>query len=414
MSLEYICSVLDWSCSSENEITCTQCRSIESFLIQKVQTSHFDTVITKFLEMCGEMSSYSDSCTSLVLSYFDDVYSLSKSYITNNGICDVTSICPDNFQKDLATMKKDDIPCQLCEQFVLHLRELLIANTSEVEFKNLLEGICKQMGQFNDECTTIVQQYYIEIYQYLSLNLNASKACVMVGICKGTDSPMSFPNMPLVSVDIYPMPKQQNDVENFWANLKVNEIDDEFLKTIVTTSNTESKLCVLCEYVVHIVQEDCQLPKTKEEIEDTVRGVCKKLPKIMSSECVNLIELYGDKMVSLLVQSIDARHICPTIKLCPPDSSNVDDTSVMLTDTKSCPLCLFAIQELLVQIDNQKNKQNIENALSKLCNHLTDNLKSQCTQFVVKYSTEIIEVRLKYSIKINKIINLILFVDDYR
>ncbi|CAO1419314.1 unnamed protein product [Diamesa tonsa] len=314
MSPEYICSVLDWSCTSDNEITCSQCRSIESFLIKKVQTpTDFDDVITKFLTICGEMSSYSDSCTSLVLSHFDEVYNLSKRYITNNGICDVTSMCPDKFQKDLSTMKKDDIPCQLCEQFVLHLRELLIANTSEVEFKNLLDGICKQMGQFNDECTTIVQQYYIEIYQYLSLNLNASKACVMVGICKGTDSPMSFPNMPLVAVDIYPIPKHDNEVEIFWANLEVDEIDDELLTSIVTMSNTE-------------------------------------------------------------------------------DSSNVENTSVVLTDTKSCPLCLFAIQELLVQIDNQKNKQNIENALSKLCNHLTDKLKSQCTQFVVKYSTEIIEM----------------------
>lgn len=396
MTPEHICSVLDWSCSSENEITCSQCRSIENFLTNKVQTpSDFDVVITKFLMMCGEMSSYSDSCTSLVLSHFDEVYNLYKNYITNNRICDVTSICPHNFQKDLSTINKDDIPCQLCEQFVLHLRELLIANTTQVEFKNLLLGICKQMGQFNDECTTIVQQYYIEIYEYLSTNLNASKACVLVGICKGTESLLSFPNMPLVSIDIYPIPKHQNEEEAFWVNLDVNKIDEELLTSIVKMSNTESKLCVLCEYVMHIVQEDCQQPKTKQEIEDVVRGVCKKLPKIMSAECVNLIELYGDKIVSLLFQSIDARHICPTIKLCPPDSTNV-----VLTDTKSCPLCLFAIQELLVQIDNQKNKQNIENALSKLCNHLTDKLKSQCTQFVVKYSTEIIEVRLNL-IKIN-------------
>ena len=390
MTPDYICSVLSWSCISENTITCSQCRSIESFLIKKIQTSDFDEVLTKFLNLCGEMSSYSDSCSSLVLSYFAEVFNLSKTYISNNGICDVTTICHDNFQKDLATMKSDDIPCQLCEQFVLHLRELLIANTSEVEFKNLLEGVCKQMGQFNDECKVIVDQYYIEIYQYLSLNLNASKACVMVGICKGTDSAMSFPNMPLVSVDIHPMPKQQNDSEYFWANLEVDEIDDDLLTSIITKSNTESKFCVLCEYVMHFVQEDCQQPMTKQEIEDIVFGICKKLPKIMSTECVNLIELYGDKIVSLLVQSIDARHICPAIKLCPPDSSSVE-----LTENKSCPLCLFAIQELLVQIDNQKTKQNIEVALSKLCNHLTDKMKYQCTQFVVKYSTEIIEVRLR-------------------
>lgn len=395
MTPEYICSVLNWSCSYNNTISCSQCRSIETSLINKLQTSNFDDVLTQFLIMCGDMSSYSDSCSNIVLSYFAELYSLSKTYMTNNGICDITTICSDKFQKDLVTKKKDDIPCQLCEQFVLHLRELLIANTSEIEFKNVLDGLCKQMGQFNNECTVIVEQYYIQMYQYLSLNLNASKACVMVGICKATDNVMSFPNMPLVAVDIYPIPKQQIDNEQIWATMEVGEINDELLTSIVKDTYNDGKFCVLCEYVMHFVQEDCQQPKTKQEIEDIVVGVCNKLPNIMMRQCVNLIELYGDKMVSLLVQSIDARHICPTIKLCPPDSKNVDDNIVAVIETKSCPLCLFAIQELLLQIDNQKTKQNIEVALSKLCNHLADKMKNQCTQFVVKYSTQIIEVNCK-------------------
>lgn len=40
---------------------------------------------------------------------------------------------------------QDDLPCDLCEQLVKHLRDVLIANTTEAEFKLVLQGICDQM-----------------------------------------------------------------------------------------------------------------------------------------------------------------------------------------------------------------------------------------------------------------------------
>lgn len=45
----------------------------------------------------------------------------------------------------------DDLPCKLCEQLVGHLKDLLVANTTEIEFKEVLQGLCKQTGSFADE-----------------------------------------------------------------------------------------------------------------------------------------------------------------------------------------------------------------------------------------------------------------------
>lgn len=42
----------------------------------------------------------------------------------------------------------DDLPCKLCEQLVGHLRDLLVANTTEQEFEHVLEGMCKQTESF--------------------------------------------------------------------------------------------------------------------------------------------------------------------------------------------------------------------------------------------------------------------------
>lgn len=77
----------------------------------------------------------------------------------------------------------DDLPCKLCEQLVGHLRDLLVANTTEIEFEEVLEGFCKQMGSFSHECKSIVDQYYPQIYEFLTKGLNGNFVCQMAGVC---------------------------------------------------------------------------------------------------------------------------------------------------------------------------------------------------------------------------------------
>lgn len=77
----------------------------------------------------------------------------------------------------------DDLPCELCEQLVSHLRDLLIANTTEDEFKLVLEGFCKQTKSFKDECLALVDQYYGEAYNFLVQQLDATVVCSLTGLC---------------------------------------------------------------------------------------------------------------------------------------------------------------------------------------------------------------------------------------
>lgn len=54
----------------------------------------------------------------------------------------------------------DDLPCKLCEQLVLHLRDLLVANTTGNELQQVLEGLCKQTKSFAPECKAIIDEFY--------------------------------------------------------------------------------------------------------------------------------------------------------------------------------------------------------------------------------------------------------------
>lgn len=45
----------------------------------------------------------------------------------------------------------EDVTCEFCEAMVLHLRDILISNTTEGQFLDVLKGLCKQTKSFSDE-----------------------------------------------------------------------------------------------------------------------------------------------------------------------------------------------------------------------------------------------------------------------
>lgn len=45
----------------------------------------------------------------------------------------------------------DDLTCEFCDTLVKHLRDILIDNTTEDQFLDVLKGLCKQTGTFSDE-----------------------------------------------------------------------------------------------------------------------------------------------------------------------------------------------------------------------------------------------------------------------
>lgn len=95
----------------------------------------------------------------------------------------------------------DDLPCDLCSQLVGHLRDLLVANTTEDEFQQVLDGICGQMkSNFKQECKNLVDEYYPTIYNFLIKELDPKEVCVMANLCPGPgllDS--NEPIMPLLT-----------------------------------------------------------------------------------------------------------------------------------------------------------------------------------------------------------------------
>lgn len=157
--------------------------------------------------------------------------------------------------------------------FVSIHRDLLVSNTTETEFKTVLEGFCKQTKSFKEECLSIADQYYDIIYDKLTQNLDPNGACFLIGICpKGESGKPKTPFMPLLPSKTVEIQKKKvlGEGEPQLSNVEIQRaqlpkdvllINPGLITPYSAKKNTE--LCTICEYFLHFVQEALASPKNE-------------------------------------------------------------------------------------------------------------------------------------------------------
>lgn len=397
-----------------NQLSCDQCSKVGNVISQKFHTSNRDQVLDGFLGVCGRLSSFSDACSSLVLTYFNDIYQEISKNLNSENICHMSGVCSNKFHQhdDLAIdiepksnvgfVKNkevaDDVPCELCEQLVKHLRDILVANTTELEFKQVLEGLCKQTKQaFRQECVTLVDDYYPIIYESLVNNLDANGACFMIGVCpKGNNPSLAAPVLPMLPFE-QKMPKRKLGVDEKPINIMPLPID-QLMGAKTNDIVDGGEWCTVCQYFLHFVQEELSDAKTEDEIKTAVGRTCDKFPNSLKGNCHNFINLYGDAIIAMLVQEVDPREVCPQLRMCP---NNVEDVEMIAPDMMnveinqkaktSCPLCVLVVKEAEDYIKNEKSKDSVKKALDRVCSRLPPKPQIQCEDFVQTYYDELLE-----------------------
>lgn len=269
-----------------------------------------------------------------------------------------------------------------------------MANTTQTEFKTVLEGICKQTKSFKSECLSIADEYYDVIYQKLTKELDPNAACFLIGICpKGLLATKSMPvqMMPLLPVKNLQQKKILGADEPVFSAQEVNSfqlpkdillLDANQVKQQTSKTGKDGQLCTLCQYFLNFVQEALASPQNAESIKKTVETTCEKLPKAFRGECQGFVDTYGDAIIAMLIQDIDPSLVCPKLNVC------VRQTSL---NNEKCPLCLFLIQELEETLKGDRSKANIKSKLNVLCSHLSSQLRAECIDFVQTYTDELVD-----------------------
>lgn len=298
-----------------------------------------------------------------------------------------------------------DVPCEWCKQMMVHLREMILANTTEAEFKQVALGICGELGPMKDECVNVVDNYSDAIFNALSLSLNPELVCGMIKICPSNKNQGTY--MPLLLLEPQEITFKLKRVQKEPVFTK-QEIDAFQLPfdTLMGPQNAgqlveNGQLCTMCEMLLHFVQESLAQPATEQQIKESVEGICKRLPKSVQSECESFVMSYGDAVIAMLIQELDPGEICPMMHMCSQrvkadveifETKPIMNVEIQSKDTPTCPLCLFAMTEAKKRIESDKSIENIKHTLETLCNHLPQKLHVECTDFVDSYAKTLVNL----------------------
>lgn len=117
---------------AQKKLTCNQCGKVSHLITTRFQKTDRDQLLDNMLRFCGGMSSFSDGCSNIVLSYFNEIYSHLRTNLNKDSLCHMSGVCsslyhqheeqPEEDESEVSSLKGDDIPCDLCKQLVTHLR----------------------------------------------------------------------------------------------------------------------------------------------------------------------------------------------------------------------------------------------------------------------------------------------------
>lgn len=58
-----------------------------------------NTMLLQFLNVCGQLSSYSDSCSAIVMKHFDAIYNHLQDNFNADNICHLSGQCSSKYHK---------------------------------------------------------------------------------------------------------------------------------------------------------------------------------------------------------------------------------------------------------------------------------------------------------------------------
>ena len=139
----------------EKKSECTACSNTILKMKRIIKTSDRDDLLNKFLEGCGQLGSFSDGCSSIVITNFPDIQEAMDKNLLTDETCELMQYCTPQEAKDsrvnvdivpvgevgVVPVVGDDMTCQFCEKMVEHLRDILVSNTTEAEFKEVRRAL---------------------------------------------------------------------------------------------------------------------------------------------------------------------------------------------------------------------------------------------------------------------------------
>ncbi|KAG8182465.1 hypothetical protein JTE90_020385 [Oedothorax gibbosus] len=324
------------------DLECDVCKDVVASFRQKLENPESKVIVQTFLEeACIRLpTSIAAECKDFVDKNIDYILNILIQEVDPQSVCSLLSICPDSIKKPEPV---NDLECDLCEQVVTQVLDMVKDKKTEDEIKNALEQVCSYLpSSLTAKCKNFVDTYLDELISLITQELTPQEVCQELGLC-----PASIKK-----------PKPVNDLE-----------------------------CDLCDQVITQVLDMVKDQKTEEKIKEALDKVCSYLPSSWGAKCQNFVNSYTDILISLLTQEITPQEVCQALKLCPVTIKKPEPVNDV-----ECDLCKQVATQLINMIENPKTEDQIKQALDTVCSYLPSSVAAKCKNFVDKYTATLITI----------------------
>ncbi|XP_076824289.1 uncharacterized protein LOC143470198 isoform X14 [Clavelina lepadiformis] len=342
--------------SVEDSEGCELCKLVIGELDNFLDENSTEEEIVKAVEkVCTILpSQYQSECDSLIEQYGEEIVSILPGLLDPVKVCATLGLCSAKTKVSV----EDPETCELCKLVIKELDNYLDENSTEEEIVKAVEKVCTILpSQYQSECDSLIEQYGEQIVSMLPGLLDPVKVCATLGLCsaKMAASPKSIDVSAECELCQY-VAKELDSLltENSTEEEIINAVGkvcsllpgdlksqcDDFIQSVGPTLirlllneftpdslcaeiklcpknvAVSSDVCDICRIAIDFLGKEISSNATEEEIQQTLDGLCDKLPKSIQSECDGIVAQYTPEIVKLVQKTLDPDYVCIHLDLC--------------------------------------------------------------------------------------------------
>jgi saposin len=225
---------------------------------------------------------------------------------------------------------------------------MLIDGAAKEAIEAAVAELCSALGPLAPLCTSFIDQYIDEIFDWIDQGLDENAICSLIGLCSSHGKKHSVKRA---------------------RSVRIGKKDE---------------ICDLCKYGVDYVRQLLIDGYAKEEIEDLINEGCNQLPAPFSTLCVTYVDQFIDQIFDWIDQELDSDAICSLIGLCSAKSKPARRAMRSKGHLTAMPTGIFcdACQEIIYYIEklliDGYAKEEIEALVADLCGDLPAPISAFC------------------------------------
>jgi saposin len=262
-------------------------------------------------ELCAALGPLSPLCTAFIDQYIDEIFDWIDQELNETEICTILGLCaaprPKSARRAITITGKKGLPaggiCDFCTEAIDYIKQLVIDGYVKADIEELLNEACNELpSPFSSLCTTYVDQFLDQIFDWIEQEIDSATICSFLGLCS-SKSKVSRRAVPA--------------------------------KAHFTTIPT-AIFCDICQEIIINIEKLVVDGFTKEEIEVLVADLCNALPAPFSSLCITFLDQQVDQLIKWIDDGIDSLNICGFLGLCSPEHARVPKIVLKRENVSPC------------------------------------------------------------------------------